>query len=71
MEHVNVNFEFDFEKALANEYNEYYQDISYIVQAFDSKSLSTEKFIRNLIKINSSVLAKVLAQYNRELLNEI
>lgn len=70
---VNIDFEFDFEKALANAYqdDEIYQDISYIAEGLDLKSTTTENAIRKLIKINSSVLAKVLKQYNRELLNKI
>ncbi len=35
------------------------------------KAIKTEDAIRKLIKINSTVLAKVLKQYNYELLNEI
>ena len=70
---ANVDFEFDFEKALSAAYhdNEIYQDISYIAKGLDMKSITTETAIRKLIKINSSVLAKVLKQYNYELLNEV
>lgn len=70
---ANIAFEFNFEKALSEAYHddEIYQDISYIAKGLDLKSLSTEDAIRKLIKINSSVLAKVLRQYNYELLNEV
>lgn len=70
---ANIDFEFDFEKALAQAYHddEIYQDISYIAKGLDMKSTTTEDALRKLIKINSSVLAKVLKQYNHELLNEI
>ena len=70
---ANVDFEFDFEKALAEAYHddEVYQDISYIARALDMESLKTEAAIRELIKVNSSVLAKVLKQYNYELLNAL
>lgn len=70
---ANVDFEFDFEKAISKAYHddEIYQDISYIAKGLDMKGITTEDAIRKLIKINSSVLAKVLNQYNYELLNEI
>lgn len=70
---ANIDFEFDFENALTKAYHddEIYQDISCIAKDLDMKSTTTEDAIRKLIKINSSVLAKVLKQYNHELLNEI
>ena len=70
---ANVDFEFDFEKALSEAYcdDDIYQDIAYIAKGLDMKSLKTEDAIRKLIKINSSVLAKVLMKYNHELLNEL
>lgn len=70
---ANVDFKFDFEKALENAYHddEIYQDISCIAKGLDMKITTTEDALRKLIKINSSVLAKVLKQYNHELLNEI
>lgn len=70
---INVDFEFDFKAAIDKAYSddEIYQDIAYIAKAFDLKADNTEKLIRELIKINSTVLAEVLTQYNRELLNEI
>lgn len=68
---ANVDFEFDFETAISNAYTEHYQDISYIAKGLDLKSVSTEQAIRDLIKINSTVLAKVLKKYNYELLNEL
>ncbi|MDE6053241.1 MAG: hypothetical protein K2G55_05665 [Lachnospiraceae bacterium] len=70
---ANVDFEFDFETALAKAYqdDEIYQNIAYIAKDLDMKGISTEDAIRELIKINSSVLAKVLKKYNYELLNEL
>lgn len=70
---ANIDFEFDFETALSNAYrdDEIYQDISDIANGIDLGVIKSEKAIRDLIKINSSVLAKVLRQYNHELLNEI
>lgn len=70
---MNIDFEFDFAKALSDAYhdNETYQDISYIAKAIDMQSISTETAIRELIKINSDVLAKVLKKYNSELLNNL
>lgn len=69
---ANVDFEFDFETAISDAYKmDYYQDISYIAKGLDLKSVSTEQAIRDLIRINSSVLAKVLKKYNYELLNEL
>lgn len=70
---ANVDFEFDFEKALAQAYHDdnIYQKISYIAKGLDIKSLKTEDAIRQLIQINSTVLAKVLKQYNYDLLNEL
>lgn len=65
------DFEFDFETAISDAYFENYQDIAYIAKGLDMKSLSTEDAIRKLIKINSSVLSKVLRKYNYELLNEL
>lgn len=70
---ANVDFEFDFADALAKAYHDddTYQKISYIAKSLDMKNISTENAIRELIAINSYVLAKVLKQYNYELLNEI
>lgn len=70
---MNIDFEFDFEKAIADAYrdDEIYQDISGIAKSIDMKTISTEKAIRDLIKINSSVTAKVLKKYNYELLNNL
>lgn len=70
---ANVDFEFDFADAIAKAYHndEIYQKISYIAKGLDMKSIKTEDAIRQLIQINSSVLAKVLKQYNYELLNEL
>lgn len=70
---MNIDFEFDFEKAIADAYrdDETYQDISNIAKAVDMQSISTETAIRKLIKINSGVLAKVLRKYNYELLNNL
>lgn len=70
---ANIDFEFDFETALSDAYHddEIYQDISSIAKGLDMDSIKTEDAIRKLIKINSSVLAKVLKQYNHELLNEL
>lgn len=69
---ANVDFEFDFADALAKAYHDdTYQKISYIAKSLDMKNISTENAIRELIAINSYILAKVLKQYNYELLNEI
>lgn len=70
---ANVNFEFDFENEIAKAYHddEIYQEIAYIAKDLDMKGIKTEDAIRKLIKINSSVLAKVLKKYNYELLNEL
>ena len=68
---ANVDFEFDFKTAISYAYTEKYQDITNIAKGLDMKSLSTEDAIRELIKINSSVLSKVLKKYNYELLNEL
>lgn len=70
---ANVDFEFDFEKALSKAYrdDEIYNDICDVAKALDNDLISTEKAIRELIKINSSVLAEVLKKYNSELLNEL
>lgn len=70
---ANVDFEFDFAKALARTYHDdaIYQSIVDIADALDAKIINTEKAIQELIKINSSVLAKVLSDYNKELLNEL
>lgn len=70
---ANIDFEFDFETALSEAYHddEIYQDISDIAKGLDGKFIKTEDAIRKLIKINSSVLAKVLKKYNHEFLNEL
>lgn len=70
---VNIDFEFDFEAALSEAYcnDEIYQDICNIAKEIDLGTIKSEKVIRDLIKINSSVLAKVLKKYNYELLNEL
>lgn len=70
---ANVDFEFDFESEIEKAYHddEIYQDIAYIAKDIDMKGINTEDAIRKLIKINSSVLAKVLRKYNYELLNEL
>lgn len=70
---ANIDFEFDFETALSDAYHddEIYQDISNIAKGLDMDSIKTEDAIRKLIKINSSVLSKVLKKYNYELLNEL
>ena len=70
---ANVDFEFNFEEALAKAYHdsEIYQKISYIAKGLDMKSIKTEDAIRQLIQINSTVLATVLKNYNSELLNEL
>ena len=71
---VNVDFKFDFASALAKEYHdsEIYQSIAYIAKDIDANNpISIETAIRELIKINSTVLANVLENYNQELLNEI
>ena len=68
---INVDFTFDFQKALSEAYTDFYQEITDIAKGLDSKCLSTEKAIRRLIEINSSVLIKVLTHYNSELLDEI
>ncbi len=67
------DFEFDFETAISDAYHddEIYQRIADIAKGIDLNAISTEKAIRELIKINSSVFAKVLTQYNRKLLDEI
>lgn len=59
---ANIDFEFDFETALSEAYHddEIYNDICCVAKALDMERISTEKAIRELIKINSSVLAKVL-----------
>lgn len=69
----NVDFKFDFNAALAKAYHddEIYQKISYIAKGLDMKSIKTETAIRELISINSLVLAHVLEEYNHELLNEL
>ncbi len=70
---VNIDFDFDFKKAIDKAFSddEVYQEIAYICKALDFKNRETEKLVRSLIKINSTILAEVLTQYNRELLNEI
>lgn len=71
---INVDFKFDFKSAISNEYkdDDIYQSISYIAKDIDANSsVSIEAAIRELIKINSTVLANVLEKYNAELLNEI
>ena len=70
---MNIDFEFDFESAIASAYadDEIYQDIVNIAKGLDLHVVSTENAIRSLIKINSSVLAKVLCKYNHELLNNL
>ncbi len=70
---ANVDFEFDFEKEITKAYldDEIYQKIAYIAKDLDMKGIKTEDAIRELIKINSSVLAEVLKKYNHELLNEL
>ena len=70
---VNIDFEFDFKAALSRAYHddEIYQRISYIAKGLDMKSINTENAIRQLININSSVLSKVLTEYNHELLNSL
>lgn len=70
---ANVDFEFDFESALANAYqdDEIYNEIAGISRNLDTNFLSREKAIRLLIKVNSKVLSDVLRQYNRELLNNL
>lgn len=67
MDNVNV----DFERAISRAYSEYAQDIIDISDGIDTNTLKTKDAISQLININSSVLATVLKQYNRELLNEI
>lgn len=73
MVNVNVDFEFDFEKAISRAYHEdeTHQAILDIAKGIDIGAIDTEKAIWELIKINSSVFAEVLKQYNQELLNEI
>ena len=70
---MNIDFEFDFEKAIADAYCDdvVYQDVSDIAKAIDMQSIDTETAIRKLVKINSGVLAKVLRKYNSELLNNL
>lgn len=70
---ANVDFEFDFADAIAKAYhdNEIDSDITTIAKGLELGTIKPEKAIRDLIKINSSVLAKVLKQYNYELLNEL
>lgn len=68
---ADIDFEFDFETAIAREYQTEYQAIAYIAEGLNSNSIDAEKAIRDLIKINSTVLSKVLTDYNRELLNEL
>lgn len=70
---ANVDFEFDFEKALSKAYrdDEIYQSISDIAKGLDMKTIKTEAAIRQLIEINSKVLSEVLKKYNSELLNEL
>lgn len=70
---VNVDFEFDFEKALDAAYHddEIYQSLIYLAKNLDMEFITTEDAIRKFININSAVLTRVLKQYNRELLNEI
>lgn len=69
---VNVDFKFDFKSAIAKEYSDKYQSIAYIAKDIDANNpISIETAIRELIKINSTVLANVLENYNQELLNEI
>lgn len=70
---ANIDFEFDFDQALACAYHDdaIYQRISDISKSLDLKTITTEKAIRDMIKINSSVLSAVLKQYNHELLNEL
>ena len=68
---ANVNFTFDFKKHLSLALQDSYQDISDIAKQLDSKSISIEKAIRQLTKINISAISDVLNAYNKELLNEI
>lgn len=70
---ANVDFTFDFCSALSKAYrdDEIYQGISDIAKGIDLKCLDTESAIRQLIEINSSVLGKVMEQYNNALLNEL
>ncbi|MCM1183568.1 MAG: hypothetical protein NC337_09355 [Roseburia sp.] len=70
---ANIDFAFDFESALSKAYHDdaIYQKISDIAKGLDSKKLCTEKAIRQLIDVNSTVIAEVLTRYNYELLNEI
>lgn len=68
---VNVDFKFDFKSAI-KEYSDKYQSIAYIAKDIDANNtISIETAIRELININSTVLATVLENYNQELLNEI
>ena len=70
---VNVDFKFDFKSAISKEYldSDISQSIVDIAKGIDINALKTEDAIRQLIKINSTVLANVLEKYNQELLNEI
>lgn len=70
---ANVDFEFDFDDAIAKAYhdNEIDSNITTIAKGLELGVIKPEKAIRDLIKINSTVLAKVLKKYNYELLNEL
>lgn len=70
---ANVDFEFDFDNAISKAYhdNEIDSDITTIAKGLELRAIKPEKAIRDLLKINSSVLAKVLKQYNHDLLNEL